>query len=137
MLCANNTELKVQLPQLLGSWSDHVESWTNKSNLPIYVLRYEDMLENPFHSFSGALQFLGMKYKMSEIENAIKRSSFNSMKMHEEKLGFMERSILAKSFFRKGIMGEWKNVLTNSQIDKIIQHHAEIMRKFGYLDSQY
>jgi hypothetical protein len=40
---------------------------------------------------------------------------------------------LAKSFFRKGEIGSWRDVLTEEQISRIISDHGEVMRRFGYL----
>jgi hypothetical protein len=41
--------------------------------------------------------------------------------------------IKADSFFRKGQVGEWKEVLTKDQVDQIVNEHAEVMNRFGYL----
>ena len=36
-----------QVPQYLGTWDYHVNSWINQKELPILDLRYEDLLSSP------------------------------------------------------------------------------------------
>eukprot|EP01013_Petalomonas_cantuscygni_P017623 TRINITY_DN3481_c0_g1_i1.p1 TRINITY_DN3481_c0_g1~~TRINITY_DN3481_c0_g1_i1.p1 ORF type:complete len:196 (-),score=0.90 TRINITY_DN3481_c0_g1_i1:54-641(-) len=35
-----------QMRQIMGSWSNHVRSWTEQTDIPVLVVKYEDMLEN-------------------------------------------------------------------------------------------
>lgn len=132
--CSNENELRIQLPQVMGSWSEHINSWVYQSKLPVHIMRYEDMLEDTYRSFTGALEFLDMKYKKEDVEGAINNSSFQHLKDFEDNDGFRERSFHSSSFFRKGVRDDWKNVLSPSEVEKIIAQHSEMMRKFGYLN---
>ncbi len=38
---------------MLGSWSQHVESWTGRANPRLHTVRYEDMLRPPFANLRG------------------------------------------------------------------------------------
>ena len=40
----------------------------------------------------------------------------------------------ANDFFRAGKSGQWRNVLTSDQAQKITAAHGDVMRSFGYLD---
>ncbi|HIG66671.1 MAG TPA: hypothetical protein EYQ44_02400, partial [Porticoccaceae bacterium] len=40
------------------------------------------------------------------------------------------------SFFRKGIVGDWQQTLTEEQIATIVNDHKEVMQRFGYLDDK-
>ena len=37
------------------------------------------------------------------------------------------------NFFREGRAGQWKEVLTQAQVDRIVRDHGEQMARFGYL----
>lgn len=133
-IAAKKTKLNTQTQQILTSWSDHVISWVDQSKLPVHVIRYEDMLDNPQKAFGAALEFLQLKYNESEIAQAIKNSSFDTLKEMEITDGFTERSLHSEFFFRKGKSKEWKTELTESQIHRIVSYHKQTMLKFGYIE---
>jgi len=54
----------------------------------------------------------------------------------EQDAGFIEKPKQSKRFFRKGIAGDWKNVLTSTQIQNVIDIHSNIMHRFNYLDEK-
>jgi hypothetical protein len=132
--CSKDDRLHNQLEQKLFTWSEHVTSWTKKSGLPVKVLRYEDMKRDPFGTFSGALDFIGLKRSKGEIEQAIRFSDFSEMKKQEKEKGFREKPPKADSFFRKGETGTWRDVLTDDEIHAIVTCHQEVMKEYGYLD---
>jgi hypothetical protein len=68
-----------------------------------------------------------------ELADAIDRSSFERLREQEEKEGFRERPKKAERFFREGRTGQWKEVLTPAQIQRIVDAHGEQMQRFGYL----
>lgn len=122
-----------QVYELYGSWSQHVLSWTRKPHRAIYVMRYEDMLAEPQKTFGALAQHLLFKPSESELDDAIDRSSFDRLREQEEKEGFRERPEKAERFFREGRTGQWKDVLTPQQIQRIVDAHGEQMQRFGYL----
>jgi Sulfotransferase domain len=133
--CSHNDKLQNQLRQILGSWSDHVESWTKQENMPVHIIRYEDMIENTFESFKNAVKFIGLEKLDSEIKDAIKKSDFSVLAYQEKEDGFKEKMIKSKSFFRKGKIGDWKNCLNQKTTEEIILNHNAVMKKFGYIDN--
>src|SRR5690606_3830928 len=46
--------------ELMGSWSDHVRSWTRWKATPLMVLRYEDMLADAFGQLGMVARKLGI-----------------------------------------------------------------------------
>jgi len=119
--------------QFIGSWSEHVRSWTEKASFEHHVLRYEDMIDDPETTFEGALRFLGAPDEKEKLRKAIRFSSFDESKKQEQKFGFVERSSGSKNFFRSGRVGEGRAVLPSSAIDRIISEHGDVMEKHGYL----
>lgn len=132
-LCEQKDRLFLQTQQVITSWSKHVSSWTVESKLPVHVIRYEDMLDHPLISFKDAIEFLDLRYKDSDILKAISNSAFDRLKAMEIKDGFAERGLHSAAFFRKGKSGEWESGLLKAQIDKVINHHSKMMKRFGYL----
>jgi hypothetical protein len=131
--CSKSTKLHMQLMQRLLSWSNHAQSWVDNSRLPIHVVRYEDMMINPLATFMEAIQFCGFKFTMSQIENAILKSSFNELQKQENEKGFREKSPESIRFFRKGKIGSWKEELPLELVNQIICDHRGMMTRFGYL----
>jgi Sulfotransferase domain len=114
------------------SWSIHVDSWTNPLRPGLAVLRYEDMLNNPIKTFGGLSQFLGLNPPRKRLERAIERASFKTLRRQEDEKGFKEKSPFAQKFFREGRAGQWRELLTQSQIDRLVEQNKEQMQRFGY-----
>ncbi|MGE4569593.1 MAG: sulfotransferase domain-containing protein, partial [Bacteroidales bacterium] len=57
----NNEEIAIagyrsgQLRQKLLSWKSHVKSWQEQTRIPLFTIRYEDMLLRGMETFSAAL----------------------------------------------------------------------------------
>lgn len=132
VFCKNRKRQDNQLRQQLLSWSGHVQSWTNTKNIPNLVLRYEDMKLNPLPTFTKAVQFLQIKTSPSRIQKALDDANIERLQQLEQTCGFSEKPAKTQHFFRKGIVGDWKNTLNHQQIDQIIQDHGEVMRNYGY-----
>ena len=130
--CHRTDRLHNQLRQKLTSWSGHVKSWVDDSELPVLVMRYEDMQASPVETFTRAVSYLGLGYARPEIEAALDQASFARLKQQEKEKGFSEKSAGSSSFFRKGVVGDWRNVLSENQIRRIVEAHQETMKRFGY-----
>jgi len=124
---------ETRVHEVWGSWSQHVESWTRKPHPAIYVMRYEDMLNDPEKTFGALARHLLLNPTAAELDLAIKRSSFESLREQEGEGGFKEKPEHAERFFREGRADQWKDVLTPRQVDAIISAHGEQMKRFGYL----
>lgn len=133
-LCIKPDRLYNQIHQALNDWSHHVISWTRSSGLPIHIVRFEDLVNNTFQEFINCLDFIGLDYDPSDVNRAISHSSFLSLQQQEKSHGFREKESKAKSFFRKGIVNDWKSNLTQADVDEIVGKHENIMREFGYLE---
>ncbi|MEY3758996.1 MAG: hypothetical protein RIR39_487 [Pseudomonadota bacterium] len=123
-----------QVRQKLLTWSEHVLSWVDAPELNVHVIRYEDMLATPMETFTEASHFLQMPTDPVRIEKAIRFSDFKVLADQEAEKGFKERPQNTEKFFRQGKSGDWRDKLSPNQIDKIIQDHHAVMRRFGYLD---
>jgi hypothetical protein len=119
--------------QVITSWSNHVRSWTLNPHSRLLVLRYEDMLRRPPKAFAKVTRFLGLKPPRDRLERAIRFSSFKVLRSQEDRHGFRERSSLAERFFRAGRSGQWKDVLTDAQVARLVNDHRAQMQRFRYV----
>lgn len=134
---ANNKKRQhKQIRQRLFSWSSHVSSWVNAERINKLIVRYEDMKLNPLETFVKVAGFLQLPNDQTQIEQALLKSDIKNLQKQENEKGFNERSAKAESFFRKGIVGDWQETLTDKQIKQVVTDHAEIMQYFGYIDNQ-
>jgi hypothetical protein len=124
---------EVNVYERYGPWSEHVASWTSTPSATLHVMRYEDMLANPWKSFSGLVKFLGLNAPRPRIEKAIRLSSFRVLKEQEQRGGFRERPARMEAFFREGKAGQWRKILTPEQVSAIVTAHREQMARFGYV----
>jgi len=132
-LCDNPLSFDGQLRQKLWSWSEHTESWLN-AQIPTLVIRYEDLREKSHEIFSNLCGFLKLNYSNEEIDAAIETSEFNNVKQLEVQHGFKEKAPNVDHFFRKGVVGDWQNALSDEQIMRIVTHNSFSMKRLGYLD---
>ena len=121
--------------QFLGSWSDHVKSWTKGASFPVLVIRYEDLLEDPVTHFGSIVDALGIPVEDDRLRRAIHFSRFDELKKQEEKQGFKEGPGTGNLFFNTGKTGQWKEHLDPTLISKIRRDHKRIMKQFRYYNA--
>lgn len=125
---------KRQLPQPLGTWSGHVSSWMEQRELPVLVLRYEDLKTDPQAGLRAAAKLLGIAANEEQIQAAVKATEFEVLRAQEAAAGFRERRPESTApFFRRGVAGDWRGSLSPSQQERIVADHHEMMERFQYL----
>lgn len=122
--------------EIYGSWSQHVHSWTHRTHRTIYVMRYENMLADPFRIFGNLAKHLLLRPKDEQLRLAIERSSFENLQKQESESGFKEKPDKAERFFREGKSGQWREKLSRRQVRQIVQAHHTQMERFGYLTDE-
>lgn len=134
-LCDVTRRYDVQLRQRLLSWGEHARSWLDASGLSIKVLRYEDMHFAAEETFGTALRFIGLELALPRLRKALEFSCFAELQRQEQAQGFQERVPQARSFFRDGHIGRWRESLPGAVVEKLIADHGPMMQRFGYLDA--
>lgn len=125
-----------QLRQQLFSWKNHVKSWQNQSEIPVHLVRYEDMKENPVAVFGSIVHFLGLEYDEERLKRAIINSDFKLLQKMEQEKGFREKLQKSESFFWKGKSGNYREHLSETQIQELVAYNYDTMKELGYLDAQ-
>ena len=125
------------LPHYLGSWSQHVLSWTRAPGLEPLVLRFEDLLERPHEAFGAVARFLQVPDEPARLDQAIRFSAFDELAGQERTESFGELPEGAtKAFFRAGRAEVWRTALSPAQVERLVEANREVMARFGYLDSE-
>lgn len=124
-----------QLRQILLSWQEHYFSWSKQKEFPVYIVRYEDMKRAPMEAFGGIIHFLGLEYEEERLYRAIINSDFKLLQQMEKEGGFKEKTQKCERFFWKGTIGNYKNHLSEEQIQNIINANFQAMLELGYIDA--
>lgn len=133
-LCLSSRAGFKQVPQHLGTWNYHVESWTKQNFFPVMVIRYEDLISHPKKSFEQILGFLNIEFSEDNFLEALNNTSFSKLKILEknDKLTF-GKPINCKKFFRSGSIGEGEIKLTKDMKKRILDCCGTNMEKFSYV----
>ncbi|HXP97180.1 MAG TPA: sulfotransferase domain-containing protein, partial [Telmatospirillum sp.] len=128
VLARSETRASEQLPQPLGSWSGHALSWLEQTEIPVLVIRYEDMLREALAPLTQVATHLGITTTPALLDLAVETTRFEILSAQEKTHGFRERlSSATAPFFREGRSGGWRERLSAAQIDRIINRHKAVM----------
>lgn len=122
-----------QLRQLMGTWSNHVQSWHAQARIPVHTARYEDMLLDPVRTFAGIVRFIGLEADEDRIARALEACAFDVLQQQEQEKGFSEKTQGCNAFFWKGQTGHYRELLTPEQIQTLLEANKASMQQFGYL----
>jgi hypothetical protein len=108
-----------------GAYFDWVLAWwQHKDDDNVLFLTYEDLKKNLVKEVAHIAYFL--EYPLSEVEqqNVATACTFDAMK--KNKVGSIEKNKNQamkkdKSFYRKGIVGDWKNYFSATQLEDFDQ----------------
>ena len=127
-----------------GPWRQHVRSWLGQTNIPVHLVTYEKLVDNPEQELKSIIDFVGINVPAQRQRLAIERSSMKSMAAVESQEvenrmdGIFFRNSLAAGygqghrFINKGYRKSYVNVLTVDEralADKIFG--GEIARHYG------
>lgn len=130
--CKNKTALPIQLRQKLRGWSGHAASWLDQTDIPVHLIRYEDLRSDTAGTLRRALAFSGLPATNEQINRAVTFSDFALLRQQEQEYGFAEVSRPGVKFFRRGEIGTWRDELTSEQIIQIESCHQQMMLRLGY-----
>ena len=112
----------------LNSWKKHTESWLIKNARGrVYLVRYEDLLNNPFKTITDLTDILGWEVEKQITEQAIELSSFSEMKKDEQKYADKNPKYNL-TFVRKGKLGT--KSMDSESYNYIFENCKDIIFKF-------
>ena len=123
--------------QKLDDWTSHVRSWLDQTDLPVCLIRYEDLRADTSGVFRRSLEFLGAEFPdeaaaRDAVSRAVRHADFSELRRQESEKGFHERGAKQAMFFREGRSGAWREHLSKAQVRQIEGAHAATMARLGY-----
>jgi hypothetical protein len=110
-----------------------VASWVDQPQIPVLLLRYEDLLVQPEPHFSRLATFLNLPAEEPLIREAVANTRFAKLRAKEDaEGGFHERPQGCERFFRSGRSGEGREQLTGEQLQQLEEAFAATLHRFGY-----
>ena len=128
----------------ISSWSNNYNSWKISKNFNILLIKYEDLENDKYNTFSKIVNFTNniIKKEKNIDENkfklAIETTNFEVLQKKEEYEGFDEAVYSSKEgkmkpFFNLGRKNNYKNLL-KPETSKVIEGLFEKeMKELGYL----
>ncbi|NWX25320.1 ST6B1 Sulfotransferase, partial [Notiomystis cincta] len=103
--------------EFLSEWNKYVDEEN------IMTITYEELKENRAQGVKNIATFFGIPLTEEELQLAVERSSFQSMKKNSERTHGTFGNIL----FRKGGINDWKNLFSKDQNEKMDKSFEERM----------
>jgi hypothetical protein len=132
-LCRSSKRGGQQVRQFMGTWANHLQSWVDQQEIPVLLLRYEDLLAQPEHYFGLLAGFLHLPTEPELIRQTVANTRFEKLRAKEEEEGgFHERPEGCERFFRSGRSGEGREQLSADQLVRLEQAFSSTLKQYGY-----
>lgn len=128
------TEMALPLPHWVGSWSDNVESWIDRSPYPSVLARYEDLHAATELQVARLAAAVGIPANDELIGKIVGATKFERLQHEEKEKGFRERPETSATFFRAGRPKSWEGTLDDKARARIVRDHGAMMQRLGYLE---
>lgn len=115
-----------------GTWSRNVTSWLDQSEVPVKLIRYEDLIADTNAEVEGIVEWLDLDVPPARVRQAVQESSFGSLSAQELIGGFIEATSPDRQFFRSGRADSWRDELDSALATSITTTHADVMTRLGY-----
>lgn len=113
------------------AWAEHVKSWEGNWDI---LVRFEDLKQDPLAQLRKMISLFDKDIKNEILEAAVKKSSFENMKMIEEKSGlpYKKGANPNYTFVRKGEYRKGKELFKNREYKYLNKVAREILQRYGY-----
>ena len=130
--------------QFIGSWKTNFQSWNYQKEIPMKLVKYENLLSDTYSTSLEIIQFVDKIMKNNKgidkkkLENAINSTSFEKLKKEETVKGFSE-AILSKErnkkipFFYLGPENDWKKILDEKIQTKLSETFKDNLKELLYI----
>jgi len=128
---------------IINSWRINYQSWLRNNHYRRILIKYEDMLKNPYQTFRDIVIFVNTICKFNDnfdekkFNNSIETTSFKKLKELENQGKFTESVYSIHDnrkvkFFNQGPDNYWKKNLSHELILKMNDYYKDDLKKFNY-----
>ena len=130
--------------QFISSWENNYKAWKSQRDMPIKIVKYEDLMDKTYTVFTEIVEFINnvtknnKKINKLKIKNSVNSTSFYKLKENEKKFGFSE-SIKSKKenkqipFFFLGPDNNWKKILDEDLKQKLNKVFEKNLKELSYI----
>jgi len=121
-----------------GTWAENVASWvsTRSQSPKFFLLRFEDMIENPARELRRVASFLALSQTDAVLERAIRNCSAQRMREMEKQQNDQWRATRDKRkdipFVGAAKVGGWRSSLPEAAVLRIESAWGTLMKSLGY-----
>uniref|UniRef100_A0A8C8R5J9 Sulfotransferase n=1 Tax=Pelusios castaneus TaxID=367368 RepID=A0A8C8R5J9_9SAUR len=95
-----------------GSYFDQAVAWNRHlEDENVMIITYEDLKENLASGVKQIAEFFGFSPTAEQIQSIAERGSFQAMRERSQEI----YGSVGATLFRKGAVGDWKNLFTEAQ----------------------
>ena len=120
-----------------SKWHVHTAQWLdNPFDAEIITVRYEDLLTNGLLELKKVCEFLGIVRSDEQITRVLENNTISALRNKVEKHGidndhtWTNKPISA--FFRKGVIGDYKNEMSEELIKAFNEESSKELKHFNY-----
>jgi len=128
---------------IINSWRINYQSWLRNNHYRRILIKYEDMLKNPYQTFRDIVIFVNTICKFNDnfdekkFNNSIETTSFKKLQELENQGKFTESVYSIHDnrkvkFFNQGPDNDWKKNLSHELILKMNDYYKDDLKKFNY-----
>lgn len=118
-----------------GTWFEHYRSWTEQSQFPVHVVRYEQLKTDPIPALLELCSFLDFEVTPEDVQRAVNRTELAKLQKVEQDarsdgtFGGLNKGF---KFFNKGKSGQSLDDLEPGLDDRFEQKFARELAEIGY-----
>lgn len=119
-----------QVAQSAGIWSQNVSAWRKFAAAhpeACHQVSYEQLHQDPLSASIAVFGFLGASADEATVKASLEEASFR--KLSGRDAGDEDKG----SFFRKGVVGDWRNHFDRRDLALFMKQAGELMRELGYV----
>ena len=130
--------------QFISSWQTNYKSWWVQKQIPIKIIKYEDLLTKTYIVFKDVIEFINKTIKSSDkvnikkLKNSVQSTTFDKLKNIEKEKGFSEAVTSKNSkdkipFFFLGPKNNWNKILSEDLKIKLHSNFEKNLKELSYI----